>query len=152
MARYIEVFGAGASGVVGADLEQRLRRLGIRINYDPDYHNQIASASLMAPGELAVAISFSGRTKSVVEAAQIARRQGANVAAIVGVPSSPLERVANLTVCTPPGVSLFGEDAVMTRVLEMMFNEVLFHCLALKNPSMLQNVKSVEALLGKERM
>jgi hypothetical protein len=40
----------------------------------------------------------------------------------------------------------------MTRILEMMFNEVLFHCLALQNPPMLENVTRIERILGGERV
>jgi len=32
----------------------------------------------------------------------------------------------------------------MTRVLEIMFNEVLFHCLAFGNERMMQNVSRIE--------
>jgi hypothetical protein len=34
----------------------------------------------------------------------------------------------------------------------MMFNEVLFHCLALQNPPMLENVTRIERILGGERV
>jgi hypothetical protein len=40
----------------------------------------------------------------------------------------------------------------MTRILEMMFNEVLFHCLALQNPQMRENVARIERTLGAERV
>ncbi|WEK50848.1 MAG: hypothetical protein P0Y66_01755 [Candidatus Kaistia colombiensis] len=40
----------------------------------------------------------------------------------------------------------------MTRVLELMFNEALFHCPALQNPEMLENVRRIERILGDERV
>ena len=40
----------------------------------------------------------------------------------------------------------------MNRILEMMFNEVLFHCLVQKNPDMLNRVKDIEKTLHEERM
>lgn len=148
----VQVFGAGASAVVARDMHQRLLRLGVRINFAEDHHQQIAFASLMMPGDLAVGISYSGRTKPVLQAAEVARERGATVAGVLGVGHSPLAELADICVVTPPGVSLFGTDAVMTRILEMMFNEVLFHCLALRNPSMRANVDRIEALLGDERV
>lgn len=148
----VQVFGAGASAVVALDMHQRLLRLGVRINFAEDHHQQIAFASLMAPGDLAIAISYSGRTRPTLQAAQIALDNGATVAAVLGVSGSPLEELAQIRIVTPPGVSLFGADAVMTRILEMMFNEVLFHCLALQNPGMRENVARIERTLGAERV
>ncbi|MDQ0474616.1 MurR/RpiR family transcriptional regulator [Labrys wisconsinensis] len=147
----VQVFGAGASAVVALDMHQRLLRLGIPINFAEDHHNQIAFASLMAPGDLAIAISYSGRTRSTLQAAEVARRRGARIAAVLGGNGSPLEAIADIRIVTPPGVSLFGTDAVMTRILEMMFNEVLFHCLARQHPALLDNVARIEETLGGER-
>ncbi len=151
-ANSVQVFGVGASAVVALDLHQRLLRLGVRINFSEDHHNQIAAASVMRPGDLAIAISFSGRTRATLHAARTAKATGATIAAVIGVPGSPLEDVADIPVLTPPGINLFGTDAVMTRVLELMFNEVLFHCLAFGNPSMMENVARVETDLGNERI
>ncbi|MDR7145196.1 hypothetical protein J2X43_003405 [Rhizobium sp. BE258] len=39
----------------------------------------------------------------------------------------------------------------MTRALEIMFNEVLFHCLAFGSERMIQNVSRIEEDLGYER-
>jgi DNA-binding MurR/RpiR family transcriptional regulator len=140
------------SAVVAFDMHQRLLRLGVPINFAEDHHNQIALASLMNPGDIAIAISYSGRTKPTLQAAEVARKRGATIAAILGKSGSPLGELADIRIVTPPGVSLFGTDAVMTRLLEMTFNEVLFHCLALQNPRMLENVTRIERTLGGDRI
>lgn len=150
-ARNVQVFGVGASAVVALDLHQRLLRLGIAINFAQDQHNQIAFAALAKPGDVAIAISYSGRTKSTLQAATIAKAHGATVASVLGVSGSPLEKLSDIRIVTPPGISLHGADAVMTRILELMFNEALFHCLVLNNPSMLENVTLVERALAPER-
>jgi DNA-binding MurR/RpiR family transcriptional regulator len=147
----IQVFGAGASAVVALDMHQRLLRLGLPINFAADHHQQIAFASLMQPGDLAIAISYSGRTRPTKQAVGVARERGATVAAVVGLPKTPIGDIADIAVVMPPGVSLFGTDAVMTRILEMMFNEVLFHCLATRNPALRENVGRIERLLSQER-
>ena len=151
-ARSIQVFGVGASAVVALDLHQRLLRLGIRINFSEDHHNQLAAASVMERGDMAIAISYSGRTRLTLQAADTAKAQGAVVAAIVGVAESPLGGIADIPVITPPGVNLFGANAVMTRILELMFNEVIFHCLAFGNPLMMEKVSKVERDLNDERV
>lgn len=147
----VQAFGAGASAVVAHDLSQRLLRLGIRIGFAEDHHDQIAMAAVMRPGDLAIAISFSGRTRLTLNACEIARSRGATVAAVLGVAQSPLQALADIPIITPPGISLYGADAVMTRVLEMMFNEVLFHCLVSRDPDLLANATRVEAALAADR-
>ena len=151
-ARSIQLFGAGASAVVALDMHQRLVRLGLRINMAQDAHTQIAQAALMGEGDLAVAISFSGMTRTTVEAAATARSRGASVAAIPAKAQSPLGDIADLKVLTPPGVGLFGTDASMTRILQMMLNEVLFHCLAVKDVGLLENVQRIDAVLNSEKI
>ena len=151
-ARAIRLFGAGASAVVAMDLHQRLLRLGLAITFDGDAHTQIALAALMRPGDLAIAISYSGRTKSTLRAVEVACSQGARVAAILGAVDSPIAAAAELRILTPPGVGLFGNDAVMTRILQMMFNEVLFHCLALRSGDLLDNAQRIDTVLNEEKV
>ena len=106
----------------------------------------------METGDLAIAISYSGRTRPTVHAAQIAkapRRKRSLLSS--GYPSSPLQEISDIPIVTPPGINLFGADAVMTRALEIMFNEVLFHCLAFGNERMMQNVSRIEHDLRSER-
>lgn len=151
-ARAIQIFGAGASAIVGLDLHQRLLRLGLNIGFAEDAHTQIALAALMRPDDLAIAISYSGRTGSTVRAAEIARNRKARVAVILGAPDSPLGTGADIRILTPPGVGLFGTDAMMTRILQMMLNEVLFHCLSMRNRDLLENARSIDAVLEAEKI
>jgi DNA-binding MurR/RpiR family transcriptional regulator len=151
-ARTIQIFGAGASAVVGLDMHQRLLRLGLAINFAEDAHTQIALAALMRRGDLAICISYSGQTKSTVRAAEVARGQGAFVAGVLGAAESPLAALTHIKVLSPPGVGLFGSDAVMTRILQVMFNEALFHCLAIRRDDLLENVHRIDAVLNEEKV
>ena len=74
------------------------------------------------------------------------------LAAILAKAQSPLGDIADLKVLTPPGVGLFGTDASMTRILQMMLNEVLFHCLAVKNVGLLENAQRIDAVLNSEKI
>ena len=55
------------------------------------------------PGDCLVAISTSGRSANVVNAAETARARGAKVIALTGKPGSTLESLADICVCTPGG-------------------------------------------------
>lgn len=150
-ARTIMLAGAGSSALVALDMQQRLMRLGLNINFAEDHHTQLAQAALATPEDLVVCVSFSGSTRLVVRVAEIARGRGATTVGILARDESPLAELCDLKILTPPGVGLFGTDAVMTRLLQMMFNEVLFHCLMLRDASLAENVDRINEVLDAEK-
>ncbi len=150
-ASHIVLCGSGLSAMVAMDLHHRLLRLGMDVNFSEDEHTQIAYASLMESDDVALCISYSGRTDSVVQVAQIARARGICVALTADV-NSPLARCAQLTVTTPPGVGLFGNDAALTRILQMAFNDVLFHCLVLRDSKRLASIELVDSALNHRKV
>jgi RpiR family carbohydrate utilization transcriptional regulator len=83
-ARSIEFFGYGASGIVALDAEQKFPLFGVPCRFQPDYHQQIMAASMMKRGDVALVISNTGRTRQIVEVAEVARDKGAKVIGLVG--------------------------------------------------------------------
>lgn len=72
----IEVYGAGASGFVASDFQQKLHRIG-RIAFSfPDVHTALTSAALLGRGDVAIGISHSGTTSDVIEVLEQARSRG----------------------------------------------------------------------------
>lgn len=85
----IEFFGFGASGIVARDAQQKFPLFGVPCGAQTDAHQQTMAASMMRPGDVAVAISNTGRTRSILDIAVIARESGAKVIGITGS-NSPL--------------------------------------------------------------
>jgi RpiR family transcriptional regulator, carbohydrate utilization regulator len=85
----IEFFGFGASGIVARDAQQKFPLFGVPCGAQLDAHQQTMVASMMRPGQVAVVISDTGRTRSILDVAAIAREGGAKVVGITGS-SSPL--------------------------------------------------------------
>lgn len=83
-AGHIEFFGHGASGIVAADAQQKFPLFGISCGAQIDSHQQIMAASMMKPGQVAVVISNTGRTRSIIEVARTARETGATVIGMTG--------------------------------------------------------------------
>ena len=73
----IEFFGFGASGIVARDAQQKFPLFGVPCGAQLDSHQQIMVASMMRPGDVAVVISNTGRTRSFLEVASAARASGA---------------------------------------------------------------------------
>ncbi|PZX12201.1 RpiR family transcriptional regulator [Palleronia aestuarii] len=81
---HIEFFGFGASAIVAQDLQQKFPLFGIPCNATMDSHQQLMAASMMRPGSVAVAISNTGATLTIIELARLARDRGAKVIAMTG--------------------------------------------------------------------
>src|SRR5687768_10982987 len=80
--RRIEFHGVGNSGIVAQDAQHKFFRLGVNTIAHSDGHLQVMSASLLKPGDCVVIISNSGRTRDLMDACDIARRNGATTIVI----------------------------------------------------------------------
>ena len=91
--RRIEFYGVGNSGIVAQDAQHKFFRLGVRAAAVLDGHVQVMSATMLEPGDCAVIISNSGRSKDLLDVADIARRKGATVI-VITASGSPLAHEA----------------------------------------------------------
>lgn len=87
--RRIEFYGVGNSGIVAQDAQHKFFRLGVTSAAVSDGHMQVMSATLLKPGDCAVVISNSGRSRDLMDAAEIARKRGATVI-VITASGSPL--------------------------------------------------------------
>lgn len=94
----IDIYGlGGGSAAIVEDAKLRLFRLGIPVSAFVDAHQQRMSAATLQPGDAAFAISNSGRSKSVIDAIEIARSFGATTLALTR-PGTPLAQAAEIVV------------------------------------------------------
>lgn len=94
-ARRIEFYGAGGSGIAAQDMQHKFFRLGMPSVAYSDPHTFLMSAALLGDGDVVVAISNTGRTRDIVDAAKAALAGGAKVIAITHG-NSPLARIATV--------------------------------------------------------
>jgi RpiR family carbohydrate utilization transcriptional regulator len=83
-AKAIDFFGFGASGIVAHDAQQKFPLFGVPCGAPSDLHQQIMVASMMQPGNVAVVISNTGTTPSMIDVAKLARTNGARVIGLIG--------------------------------------------------------------------
>jgi len=89
----IEFYGVGNSGIVAQDAQHKFFRLGVHATAVSDGHVQVMAATMLGPGDCAVVISNSGRSRDLIDAADIARRKGASVI-VISASGSPLAQLA----------------------------------------------------------
>ncbi len=143
----IYAFGAGASALAAEDLQQRLFRLGIKVQFSSDIHTQLVMATTVSEKDLAIGYSYSGATHNTILALKTALSQGANIAAIVGQSNTIMEEIAQQTIQMPPGIGHFGNDAAMARILQIILNEIIFNCLANRDDHYLKNIAKTNNML-----
>ena len=127
----IEFFGAGNSGIVAQDAQHKFFRLGINAIAYSDGHMQVMSASLLGPGDSVVIISNSGRTRDLMDAADIARKHGATVITVTAS-GSPLATAGHIHLAAdhPEGYDRYSP--MTSRLMHLMVIDVVATCLALR--------------------
>ncbi|MFI1093950.1 MurR/RpiR family transcriptional regulator [Streptomyces sp. NPDC020917] len=96
----VEIFGLGSSGTAGSEMAFRLERIRVPVRYRADTHTALTNAALLQPGDVAIALSHSGRTRDAIEMLAEAADHGALTVAVTSYARSPLAEIADI-VFTP---------------------------------------------------
>ena len=99
-ARQIHFFGLGASASVALDAQHKFFRFNLAVSAQADVLMQRMIASVAHTGDLFVVISYTGRTRELVEVAHLARENGASVLGLTAA-GSPLARASTLCLDIP---------------------------------------------------
>ncbi len=127
----IEFFGVGNSGIVAQDAQHKFFRLGITSIAYSDGHMQVMSASTLGPGDCVVVISNSGRTRDLMDATDIARKNGATTI-VITASGSPLASAGHvhLSADHPEGYDRYSP--MVSRLLHLLIIDVLATTVALR--------------------
>ena len=88
------------------------------------------SAALLGPDDVAIAFSHSGSTAAVIDAVDLARRNGARTIAVTNYPDSMLARAVDVVLCsTAQNNPLLGENAT-ARIAQLNLLDALFVAVA----------------------
>jgi DNA-binding MurR/RpiR family transcriptional regulator len=125
-ARQRDFYGVGGSAQIARDVAHKFLRIGVRASIFDDSHMMLMSASLLGEGDIAIGFSHSGNTTAVIEAIQLARRNGARTIAITNYNSSALAQSADVVLCsTAQGSPLMGENAA-ARIAQLNILDAVF--------------------------
>jgi len=129
--RRIEFYGAGNSGIVAQDAQHKFFRLGVNTIAHSDGHMQVMSATLLGVGDCLVVISNSGRTRDLMDACDIAHRNGATTI-VITTSGSPLAQAGKIHLAAdhPEGYDRYSP--MVSRLLHLMIIDILATCVALR--------------------
>lgn len=125
-ARKVDLYGVGASGLVALDLQQKLERIGILAYAYIDTHQQLVSASLLTPEDVAIGISYSGSTKDTVFALAKAKENNAVTIAITQYAHSPILKYADIKLFLSAKESALRVGAIASLIAQLTVIDILY--------------------------
>ncbi|MEV7968427.1 MurR/RpiR family transcriptional regulator [Sphaerisporangium sp. NPDC088356] len=125
-ARRIDVYGVAASGLVAADMSQKLLRIGLSAHAFTDAHLALTSAVLLRAGDVAVGVSCTGETPDVLEPMRRAHKAGATTVAITNNPRSALAEVCDHVLISAGMESAFRPGALASRISQLLIVDYVF--------------------------
>lgn len=125
-ARRVDVYGVAASGLVAADMAQKLLRIGLPAHCFTDAHLALTSAALAREGDVAVGVSCTGETPDVIGPMRVARKSGAATVAITNNPRSSLAELADHVLISAGRETAFRPGALASRISQLLIVDYIF--------------------------
>ncbi len=125
-AKRILFCGVGDAALLAMEAYQRFVRIGEHclVSVDPDV--QLIMSSQLTKGDVVVAISHSGKSKTVVNTVKLARRSGVTAVAITNFPVSPLTKHSDIVLLTAAFSKHVTGEVISKRITELCIIESLY--------------------------
>jgi RpiR family carbohydrate utilization transcriptional regulator len=151
-ARRVEFYGFGASGAVATDAQHKFFRLLLTAAAYSDPHMQAMSAVTLKPGDVAICISQSGRSKDLLITANLVRETGATL--ITLCPSqTPLADLASINLAIDVQEDTEIYTPLTSRIAHLVVIDVLAMGVAMaRGPDLVNHLKSVKRSLRNLRL
>ncbi|MEQ1567002.1 MAG: MurR/RpiR family transcriptional regulator [Myxococcota bacterium] len=124
-ARRVVAVGFGTSGLVAADAQQRLTRIGMLAVASSDPHLLAATAATLGAADVVLAISHSGESAELLETCAVARARGASVVAITS-PGTTLATAADRVVAVAIDEDAAVQLPMVSRLAHLLVLDILF--------------------------
>lgn len=151
-AKQVAFFGMGGSAAVALDAQHKFFRFNIPVTAYNDALMQRMVAASASTGDAIVVISYTGRTRELVEIAQSARDNGATVIAITA-PDSPLAEACTVTldVTAPEDTEMY--IPMTSRIIHLAIIDILATGVTLKRGTDFQDhLKKIKDSLKPTRL
>ena len=147
----INLFGMGASSSVALDAQHKFFRFGIPVIAHTDFINQRMICTTLDERDVAIFISYTGRTKPILENAILAKQNGVTVIGITD-PDSPLAANCDyvLSAVSAEDTDLF--TPMTSRIMHLAVIDMLATMVVLiLGESVEDNIRNIKINLAKTR-
>lgn len=125
-ARRIDIYGIGASALVGHDLQHKLHRIGLTSFSWAEAHLALTSAALLTEDDVAIAISHTGTTLDTIDPLRVARQRGATTIAVTNFERAAITAVSDVVLLTAARETTFRSGAMSSRIAQLALIDCLF--------------------------
>jgi DNA-binding MurR/RpiR family transcriptional regulator len=129
-AKRVEIFGLGSSGNAAREMAFRLERIRVPVWYRSDAHTALTNAALLLPGDVAIGLSHSGRTREVIETLAEASDHGALTVAVTSHGRSPLAETADVVLTTVVQETTFRLAALSALQSQLLVLDLIYVAVA----------------------
>jgi RpiR family carbohydrate utilization transcriptional regulator len=141
--------GVGDAALVALEAHQRFVRIGVQSVAPLDLDLQLIQASQLGRGDALVVFSHSGRSRSVLEVARVARRARATIVALTNFPVSPIARRAHIVLQTSAFSTTPTGEVISKRVTELCVLEALhLNVLLRRGRAAARHLRAANAVVG----
>lgn len=124
--------GVGDAHPVALSGCQRFLRIGFTAYASADFDTQLIYTTQLTTNDVVIAISHSGRTKTIVDVVKYAKNLGIKIISITNFPLSPLAKHSDIVLLTAAFTGQVGKEIITKRIAEMCILESLFISVLLK--------------------
>ncbi|MDM5090823.1 SIS domain-containing protein [Aeromonas bestiarum] len=122
----VQLVGIGGSALTAKDLWYKLLKIGVTTLFAQDSHVQISIAQTLGPGDVQLVVSYSGSSRDVLAAAELAKRNGATLIAVTSFRSTPLRQMADLVLDTVAEENELRISSISSRTAQNTITDILF--------------------------
>lgn len=119
-------FGVANSASIADDALNKFIRIGKKCLVASDAHLQVVTALNMKPGDVAVGISHSGKTRETIDALRLAKASGATVISISNYAASLITEVADISLVTADFESDYLSETTASRICQLAIIDMLY--------------------------
>ncbi len=118
-ANRIDIYAEGGSGITAQNFINQLMQIGINCKYYKDPIMEMTAACQLKPGDVALAISYSGSSINTVDSLQKAKESGATTICLTGYSQSPITKHSDIILYTGAWDSKKMSDLPAARISEL---------------------------------
>lgn len=141
-ARIVAVYGIGASAIIAMDFKQKLTRINRWCEAAFDGDTQVTISANLTKQDVAFGISYSGRTKDVIESLTVAKENGAKIISLTKSGDNPVSSLADVKLNTTSLERNVRSGATSSRIAQLNVIDILF--LAVTKSNKEKNIHALE--------
>lgn len=123
----VYLFGVGSSAIVANDLSIKLLRIGKKAIFNSDIHVQLTFEECMKKNDLAIIISYSGKTAGLVDIVKELKQAHIPIIAITQNSNNVISKNADISLFVPLEENELRIGAISSRNASLIVTDLLYY-------------------------